>query len=163
VKIADTLKIEREPLLEAYRQELTFWPAKSSGPEDKLPQNRFAIKSKQKITIIGIVGAAVLAILIFLAFQFSAFLGNPQLEVTNPREDNSISANQIIILTGLVNPQDKLTINNEEVLAKSDGSFEKEFALQSGPNAVEFKAKRFLGKEISVTKIITYQPETISE
>ena len=162
-KIADTLKIEREPILEAYKQELSFWPAKSSGAEDKLPQNRFALKSRKKITILIILALVVLTVLIFLAFQFSAFLGNPQMEITNPKENNSISNNQIIVLTGIINPQDKLTINNEEVLAKNDGEFEKEFALQPGPNAVEFKIKKFLGKEIRITKIITYQPETIIE
>lgn len=163
IKIADTLKIEREPILEAYKQELSFWPAKSSGAEDKLPQNRFALKNRKKITVISILALTILSILIFLAFQFSAFLGNPQMEIINPKENNSISENQTIILTGIINPQDKLTINNEEVLAKNDGSFEKEFVLQPGPNAVEFKIKRFLGKEIRVTKIITYQPETIAE
>ena len=162
-KIADILKIDVNSLLEAYKQETLLWPAKSSGPEDKLPPNRFALKSKRKITVIAAAVAGVLAILIFLAFQFSGFLGNPQIEITNPVENETIVASPTIKLAGIINPQDKLTINNEEILAKSDGRFEKDFSLQPGPNAVEFKVKRFLGKEVIVTKIITYQPETVTE
>ncbi len=162
-KIADILKVDGNSLLEAYKQEILLWPAKSSGPEDKLPLNRFALKSKRKIAIIGASIAGIMVILIFLAFQFSGFLGNPKIEIINPVENNIVVNNPIIKLAGITNPQDKLTINNEEVLAKSDGRFEKDFSLQSGPNAVEFKVKRFLGKEITVTKIITYQPEMITE
>ncbi len=162
-KIADILKVDGNSLLEAYKQEILLWPAKSSGPEDKLPLNRFALKSKRKIAIIGASIAGIMVILIFLAFQFSGFLGNPKIEITNPVENNIVVNSPIIKLAGITNPQDKLTINNEEVLAKSDGRFEKDFSLQSGPNAVEFKVKRFLGKEITVTKIITYQPEMITE
>ncbi|OGM89644.1 hypothetical protein A3J77_01625 [Candidatus Wolfebacteria bacterium RBG_13_41_7] len=162
-KIADVLKVDRDSLLEAYKQEILLWPVKSSGPEDKLPLNRFALKNKRRAAIIGVSAAGVLVVLIFLAFQFSGFLGNPKIEIINPAENNIVVNNQIIKLAGIINSQDKLTINNEEVLAKTDGRFEKDFLLQSGPNAVEFKVKRFLGKEIVITKIITYQPETITE
>lgn len=162
-KIADILKIDVDSLLEAYKQETLLWPAKSSGPEDKLPLNRFALKSKRKIAIIGVFITGILVILIFLAFQFSGFLGNPQIEITSPAENNIVVNSSMIKLSGITNPKDKLTINNEEVLAESDGRFEKNFSLQPGPNAVEFKIKRFLGKEITVIKIITYQPETITE
>ena len=162
-KIADILKMDSNSLLEAYKQEILLWPAKSSGPEDKLPINRFALKSKRKITVIGAAAAGVLAILIFLAFQFSGFLGNPKIEITNPVENYIVVNNPVIKLAGITNPQDKLTINNEEVLAKSDGRFEKDFSLQPGSNSVDFKTKRFLGKEITITKIIVYQPETIVE
>lgn len=162
-KIADILKVDSNSLLEAYKQEILLWPAKSSGPEDKLPINRFALKSKRKITVIGAAAAGVLAILIFLAFQFSGFLGNPKIEITNPVENIVTVTNPIIKLTGIINPQDKLTINNEEILAKSDGRFEKDFFLQSGINSVEFKVKRFLGKELTVPKIVIYAQETISD
>ncbi|MFA5099001.1 MAG: helix-turn-helix domain-containing protein [Candidatus Paceibacterota bacterium] len=162
-KIADVLKIDVDSLLEAYKQEISIWPAKSSGPEDKLPPNRFALKNKRKITIIGASAAGILAILIFLAFQFSGFLGNPKIEIINPVEDSIVINSPIIKLTGIINPQDKLTINGEEVLAKTDGRFEKEFSLQPGPNEVKFTVKRFLGKEITVPKMIIYQPETITE
>ena len=162
-KIADILKIDIDSLLEAYKQETLLWPAKSSGPEDKLPLNRFALKSKRKIAIVSVSITGILVILIFLAFQFSGFLGNPQIEITSPAENNIVVNSSIIKLSGITNPKDKLMINNEEVLAESDGRFEKNFSLQPGPNAVEFKIKKFLGKEITVIKIITYQPETITE
>ena len=162
-KIADILKIDSNALLEAYKQETSVWPAKTSGPEDRLPPNRFALKNKKKITIIGVSIAGVLVILIFLAFQFSGFLGNPQIEITNPVENELTIDSSIIKLTGIINPQDKLTISGEEVLAKSDGRFEKDFSLQSGPNSVEFKVKRFLGKEITITKIVIYKQEAITD
>jgi len=166
VKIADVLKIDRESLIRVYKQEMSFWPAKTSGPEDKLPPNRYALKSKKKLTAVAIGGAAILAVIIFFIFQFSSFLGNPKLNIDIPlltKDGVYLSKDPVVKITGSINPSDKLTINGEEILSKSDGTFEKDLLLQQGTYGIVFKVKRFLGKEITENKLIDYSPDNIPQ
>jgi len=156
-KIAETLKIDIDLLLKAYKQELPLWPVKVSGGEDKLPSNRYAFKFFSKKTII-IATIILLLIIGFLIWRFSNFFGMPRIEVFSPASNNLIVATSSIELSGKIDPRDKLVINNEELLAQVNGQFEKNFPLQIGINTIEFKVKRFLGKEIKIIRQVIYQP-----
>src|SRR3989344_1531730 len=52
LKIAEVLNMDGQELWRQYQKEMEI---KSSGPSDRLPENRFAIKSIKKSWIIGIV------------------------------------------------------------------------------------------------------------
>ncbi len=161
VKIAEILKIDGEALLRAYKQEISLWPVKTSGPQDKLPTNRFAFKvfGKKSIFIGGVVLIIAIILLLWRFDGFFGFFGTPQIDITNPETESLIVNADSIKLSGKVNPSDKLTINNEEILPQLDGQFEKDFSLQVGVNTIEFKVKRFLGKETNVVKQVIYQPQ----
>ncbi len=161
LKIAETLKIDSELLLRAYKQEISLWPVKTSGPQDKLPFNRYAFKFFGKKTIF-ISGIILFVAIIFLLWRFDnifGFFGTPQIDITNPTADNLIVSVNNIKLSGKVNPNDKLTINNEEILSQANGQFEKDFPLQIGINTIKFKVKRFLGKELIIIRQVIYQPQ----
>jgi hypothetical protein len=156
-KIAQTLRTDVEPFLRAYKQELSLKILKGSGPLDKLPSNRYAVKPfNKKIFIVG--GIVLIAVAAFLIWGTGEFLGTPNIKITSPAADNIIINNSTIKLSGEASRQDKLTINNEEVLIEKSGRFEKDFSLQPGINTIEFKIKRFLGKEITVVRQVVYQP-----
>jgi len=156
-KIAEILRIDRDLLLKAYKQELSLWPIKSSGPTDKLPSNRYAFKLFSKKIII--IAAIILLLVIgFLLWRFGNFFGMPRIEVFSPAGDNLIVAASSIELSGKIDPRDKLIINNEELLAQANGQFKKNFLLQIGINTIEFKVKKFLGKEATIIRQVIYQP-----
>lgn len=157
VKIADVLKIDSSPLLRAYKQEISASALKTSGSSDKLPFNRFALNPLIK-KIVVILGAILVLIVFCLVWQTSGFLGIPKIKIINPPTDNVIVDSPTINLSGEVGVRDKLIINTEEVLPEKDGRFEKDFSLQPGINTFEFKAKRFLGKEIKIIRQVIYQP-----
>jgi len=160
LKIAEILKMDSESLLRAYKQEISLWPIKTSGPQDRLPFNRYAFKFFGKKTIF-IGGIVLLAAIIFLLWRFDnifGFFGTPQININNPTTDNLIVNSNNIKLSGKINPSDKLIINNEEVLSDSNGQFEKDFPLQIGINTIEFKVRRFLGKEATIIRQVIYQP-----
>lgn len=157
IKIAEILRIDSDVFLRAYKQEISLRPLKTSGPEDKLPFNRYALKPLHRKTAI-IVGIILLLAIAYFFWRIDDFLGTPQIEIISPASDNFIVNIPSIKLLGRVELRDKLTINNEEILADKTGYFEKDFPLQVGINTIEFKIKRFLGKEVKVLRQVIYQP-----
>lgn len=153
MKIGQTLDIDGKALWDIYRNQN---PVRTSGVQDRLPINRFAIKSSNKKLIIA--GAILLLAIAVLIWKGNDFLGTPKLDITNPVLNNFVTTTSTINLAGDISPKDKLTINGEEIIVDSSGHFEKDFPLQQGVNTVEFKVKRFLGRETTVDKQIIYQP-----
>lgn len=154
MRIAQVLDIDGESLWSVYKKTLDL---KTSGETDKLPSNRFAIKAK-KISRKGWI-IAVIAVLILglVGFEASKYFGASSIDITNPPVDNFITSDTIIILRGKIDPQDKLTIKEEDVSADENGYFEKEWSLNPGPNLLEFKVKRLLGREVKIERQIIYQ------
>ncbi len=152
-KIAEVLEIDGEELWKIYKNEI----ASQIKVPDRLPINRFAGRPfGKKIIAIGII--SVFAI-IYLILRADDFLGVPKIEIIVPAGEKIIVYEPLIKLSGRVNNfRDKLTLGGEEIFISEDGRFEKEYWLQAGINTVEFKIKRFLGKETKIVKEIIYQP-----
>ncbi|MCR4275360.1 MAG: helix-turn-helix domain-containing protein [Candidatus Wolfebacteria bacterium] len=157
LKMAEVLNLDGGSLWQSYSKTLI---SKTSGSEDILPFNRFALKpvSKAKIAV----GIVVLFAIIYFGWRAGGFFGTPAIEITNPATDNFIIKDPIINLTGKINPQDKLTINGEEVTTDGKGYFEKYWDFHFGPDNItaklEFKVKRLLGKEVVVDRQIIFRP-----
>ncbi len=157
-KIAEILNLNPELLLEIYKRENLTQTIKSSGAHDKLPSNRFAVKSPNKTIIVTVI---ILFVLIgFFIFSFDDFFGTPGIEITSPVMDNFTTNLPSIKLIGKVdNLRDKLTINGEEILIGDNGFFEHNFSLQAGLNTIEFEVSRFLGKEIKIIRQVIYNEQ----
>ncbi len=164
--IARILEIDSEPLWHEYRKESEI---KRSGESDKLPSNRYAPKPFNKMALV--ITLAVLVVIAFLIPKIADFLGRPSIEIISPPSDMYQAQQDTFILSGKIsNPQDKLLVNDSEVVVNPDGSFEKQVSLNSGcnNNVFEFTAKRFLGFSTSVKRTIclitspTQQQETTS-
>mgnify|MGYP000123683166 CR=1 FL=1 len=151
MKVSAALGIDADYLWNIYKKEITLGIKRS----DKLPINRFAPQRKnRKKTIMLIV---LFFVIIYLVFRIDDIVGIPKIEIIRPAESGEITNEQSVKLSGnLNNFFDKLTINNEEVPVEKNGNFEKEYQLQPGANKIEFKVKRFLGKEIKVEREIIF-------
>lgn len=149
-KIAGVLDTDPNLLWRSFRQSSDI---RSSGSDDLLPANRFSLRkiSSKKVWIV----LAALVLLGFLGLRVNSILGMPTLEVSLPET----TADQTINVTGKVNPGDTLTLNNEVIYLSEGGQFEEEVQLEPGLNTLEFRIKRFLGRETKVTKQIFYQPQ----
>ncbi len=152
MKAAEILGVNGDYLWSVYKEEATLGIKKS----DQLPVNRFAPKKKRKKLIL--VAIISFFAIIYLAFEIDDLLGIPEIKINRPADSGKITSEQFIKINGTVSDFfDKLTINNEEIPIEKNGQFEKEFQLQPGANKIEFKVKRFLGKEIKVEREIIYQ------
>lgn len=156
-KLAHILDFDKETIWRLYKEQA---PLQSSGAWDKLPSNRFAIQSINKKWLIIGLGATFLVL--YLITNVYQILRNPNLEVTDPVVESSISETSSIILKGNVDSSNTLTINGEEVFVDKDGHFIKEQILQPGLNTIEFMVKKFLGKEYKVIRQVIYQPPVIN-
>jgi cytoskeletal protein RodZ len=151
-KIARVLDLNSSSVWKIYTEEFSV---ATSGPVDHLPRNRYAIQAvNRKWLFIG-VGAFI--VFLYLTLNASRLFGRPSLEISTPPSDTTTTNLATILLAGTVNPQDKLLIDNEEVIPDSTGSFSKEYALQPGLNQIQFTVSRFLGREMTVTRKVIYR------
>ena len=154
MRIANALEIDGEALWNVYKNTLSL---KTSGDKDKLPINRFAFKDKKIGKKKIIIAAIAVLILIFAGFKASKYFGTSSLDISNPPFDNYTTNDPNIYLRGKIDSQDNLTINGENVSVDSSGYFEKQWALNPGPNMLEFKVKRLLGKTVTIDRQIILQ------
>lgn len=154
LKIAKAFRLNGEELWETYRNELSL---KISGQNDKLSSNRFALPKKaNKKNIIFIIISIL--VIVYLSFQWRNIFGTPKLEIITPASSEIFVNSNPFKVTGLTDQKNKLIINGEEIVINSTGWFEKDINLQKGPNIIEFEVKKFLGKEIKISKQVIYQP-----
>ena len=147
-KIAVVLELDKDDLWQTYKDETGN--AAFSGPDDRLPTNRFAIQSvSNKIIIFGALG---ILIIIYLGWNIDKMIGLPNLKITLPSADTSTVTAPTISIEGQTDYSSKLTINGEQIYLDKDGSFVKEISLEEGLNSIEIIAKKFLGREIKITK-----------
>ncbi|MDD4931192.1 MAG: helix-turn-helix domain-containing protein [Candidatus Colwellbacteria bacterium] len=153
-KIASVIGIDPEPLQESYRR----LNLKTSGREDYLPKNRFAIAKSKK----GWIAAVIILLIVgyFVSVRLNALLGIPSISINLPEKvaDNSFieTRDPIFIAEGDILPKDSLFINNEAIPVDGNGHFSKEMALDGGLNTFEIRVKRFLGREKTIIRKVFY-------
>lgn len=148
-KISNALGVESDLLWQIYRSSTE---SLSSGEKDTLPINRFALRKLNSGLAISIL--LVVLVIIFLAFNFNRIIGKPTLDVNIPESTNE----EVFNVEGLINPSDVLTLNGELIYTDEEGNFEKRVQMEPGLNTLEFKIKRYLGRETTLIKQIFYQP-----
>lgn len=150
IKLGDVLDFDPEPWWKEFKEKQTL---KASGPQDRLPYNRFAIKTTHKYLWLTITALIVLG---YLGFRFYPIFGKPQLTVIYPKEPLISVKDDTITLTGVANG-DKVTVNREEIAVGDDGMWQKRVQLQPGLNTIEITAKKFLGKETKIIRQVIYE------
>ncbi|MDO8470152.1 MAG: helix-turn-helix domain-containing protein [bacterium] len=156
LKVAETLSLDGSSLWQAYVREHT--DIRRSGKRDTLPENRFTTSRwLSKRLIIAIVVAAL--IITYLIVRLPAITGTPALSVTSPVGRVVVTAPSFI-LAGTADPADEVSVNRELLRLGPDGSFTKQVRLEPGFNTFVFQAKRFLGREVTRTEQVFYQPES---
>lgn len=153
-KIAQAMNNDGGELWNLYKKEAGE-TLRASGKTDKLPANRFAVKKLNKKTLAAIIVAVL--IIAYLLFRANDLIGLPTLKLTANLDDAVVFRSPLTI-NGEVGPRDIVAVNGENIPVGDDGSFEKEIALQPGTNAIEFKIRRLLGREITEIKRVVYQP-----
>lgn len=122
---------------------------------DELPKNRFSRESYLKYMVAGTI------IFLLVVYGFSRFYkisGTPFLDISYPRDNMAVVSENPISISGRASNTDELKMNGESVQIQQDGQWKKEVFLQAGINTIEITAKKFLGREIKITRQIIYQP-----
>ena len=152
-KISEILEIDFDVVWRRYSRESAI---KRSGEKDVLPQNRFALRSIKKSSLI--IAALIIVILVIGLPALSNFFGKPSLEIISPAGDTEIVSQQSYQVRGVVqNPKDRVFINGTEVPVAPNGSFEIQKNLDPDANTFAISAKRFLGGETTITRNVFYK------
>ncbi len=152
VKLGRILDFEPDPWWKELKDKQSL---KAAGSQDKLPQNRFALKTTSKYLWLAL---AALAILGYLGFRIYPILGKPQLTVAYPGEAVSSVGDGTITVWGTSGDGDKVFVNREEIAVGVGGRWQKRLQLQPGLNTIEVTAKKFLGGETKVIRQVVYEP-----
>jgi len=148
-KISNALGADNDSLWQVYRSSTETI---SSGEGDRLPVNRFAIKRLGSGKIL--LALAGLLIIVLLGISADRIIGKPTINVAVPE----ITDQEVITVSGSVDPRDRLTLNGELIYTDDGGGFMKDVQMEPGPNTLEFKARRYLGRETTLVKQVLYQP-----
>lgn len=151
-RIADFLGMDGQALWRLFREE---HPVRAPGVADRLPSNRFIIQSEGKKWIIIVL---VFLAILYIALRLPSLIGTPSLELEAPDAALTTTSASPLRLSGRVSAGDSLLINKENISVDADGRFQKEWPLEPGLNTFEFAVKKFLGREIKITRQVIYQP-----
>lgn len=152
IEIGKILDFDGEEIFKKWKEEAQS-EVKMSGPQDRLPQNRFSRRPIAKYFWFGLLGVLILS---YLVLQLPRLLGLPEIAVNNPREPRIFYGEEKILISGTVANANEIYINKERVEIK-DGLWEKEVVLFDGLNAIEITAKKFLGGEAKAVREIIYE------
>lgn len=152
IKIGGLLDFDGEEVFKRWKEEAQE-EVKMSGPQDKLPHNRFSRKPIAKYFWLGLLGILVLS---YLVLQLPRLLGLPEIVISNPREPRISYSEDRILVSGTVTNANEIYVNSERVEIQG-GSWQKEVALFDGLNTIEVTARKFLGGEAKATREIIYE------
>jgi len=151
LKIADVLNMDGEELWLEYKKNTSI--IRTSGKHDRLPENRFTSIQMNKKIIVAIVIIAI--IILYIAFRIPSLLGGPNMFINF--DNNLVVSTSTFVISGKIDPENKLTINGETLYPDKDGKFEKTVKLLPGFNTFNLKTKKFLGGEKNITRQIFFK------
>jgi cytoskeletal protein RodZ len=155
VKLGDILGFDPDEWWDRIKEEDTVH---RSGAADRMPDNRFNRLQGRALLwgliIVGLVG-------IYIAARFTTIIGEPRLILTEPTADISSVSASTLVFRGTIKNGDSLTIDGASVYLSQDGSFSADVLLRPGANTIELKAKKILGREITLTREVYYDDSQI--
>ncbi len=132
---AQYLGLDIEYILALYRREFdeTKFPIKKMRHEKR----RFFITPPRIINFAF--ALAIVTFLIYLVVQYSSVFSSPKLEITSPKEDETISVPAIQI-SGVTEKDATVSINGKFVAIDENGNFSTQYMLTDGKNQIEIIA-----------------------
>jgi transcriptional regulator with XRE-family HTH domain len=154
------LELDLDELLALWRREYasTFDKKKDEkfSKLKALEPERFVITPS--VLTITFVVAMLLVFFIYLFMQYRQYTDAPKLDIYYP-EDNIVVEDDVLDLTGKVELDSEVFINNQKILANPDGSFITSIKLREGINTISVKSVNKLNKETEAIRTIIYRPE----
>lgn len=138
------LGISEQKLMALFRRDY------KTGKSEYVPTYRKKTYTKTKSFFFSVKGGLFIivagAILAYLGFQLSSLFVGPELVVSSPRHDSSVSES-VVEVAGETDPYAVLEINGESTYVALDGKFKKSLYVFSGEQKIRIVAKNRFGKE----------------
>lgn len=155
------LGLNPEKLIKLLKQELEIFykineSEQKENKEDLKPQKILITPKTIKYALVIFL---IIACLIYLGWEINKIFSPPELIITNPQPD-LITQENFVKIEGQTEPEVKITINDQEILADQAGYFEKQIDLQTGLNTIQIVAKkRFSREKVEIRQVLVKEVE----
>lgn len=153
--MADAVGLNREQAVALLRRD---YPPKASKPAQVNPKPEVPREFRvgPQLTFILGVGAVIVAIVLYLVFQYMNFMRPPMLTVASP-EENVVVLSDELQVSGKTDPNTTVIVNTQPALVDDGGNFTTIIEVTERMTNVEVRAISRAGKETRVTR--TIRPE----
>jgi len=131
------------------------YPPKSLNINPK-PDVESKFKWSPKITFIVGISTVVLFVLGYLGIQYMRFISPARITIESPKEGQIVLGGSVMVF-GSSDPDAKITINGQPVLADEDGKFSYKIEVVPTTSEIVIKAISRSGKERTISRKITVQ------
>ena len=108
---------------------------------------------------IASVSCVVFIAMLYLGFKVEAIIRPPELFVTTPASDILVDGKYIEV-QGITEEESVVTINGQDVLVNTDGSFSERINLSNGINEIVVTARKNHSKENTILrKVVVREKE----
>jgi len=151
---ADFLGVNDKALIRIFEKEKEIKKNLKKGKEKKdekikpLKISSFTFTPRKMIITAAIVAVAV--IIFFIYKEVGTFNSAPRLVIISP-ENNSETSEKVAVAEGVTEKDAQLYINDQLVTVNDEGRFKENITLQSGSNAINFKAVNKFEQETQET------------
>lgn len=82
---------------------------------------------------------------------------NPKLELAGPDDNSTVNGDKkFVVVSGLTDPEDTMTVNGHIVVVNPDGSFSYQQSLNDGDNTIDISASDSAGNQTKTTRHVKY-------
>lgn len=146
------LGLDAERLLAIFRRQYDEKNSKITFLEQEKPHFVFTPNHVLAVVILLITGLFVL----YLSNEYRIYRSAPSIVISTPSEFETIPGNTIVV-KGRTQPETAVTINNQKIEVKNDGSFSQEVNLLPGNNTIIIVATNKFDKTTEIKRNIKSQ------
>lgn len=125
-------------------------------PRQKVKGARLAIWNRY--VKFGLIVFAVIVIIGYFGHQVSEVLAPPEIVLLTP-EDRSLTHEAVVTVSGIVDGEATVYVNNQPVVVNADASFSVDVDLQEGLNVILVEAERRYSRTARVERYIVFDPQ----
>ncbi len=124
-------------------------------PRQKVKGARLAIWNRY--VKFGLIACAMIAIIGYFGYQISEVLAPPEIILLTP-EDQSLTHEAVVTVSGLVDGEASVFVNDQPVVVNADASFSVDVDLQEGLNVISVEAERRYSRRTRVERYVVFDP-----
>ncbi len=148
------LNLDTEKLLAIFRREFS----ENKNPPrilDSLqnPINNKTFRLTPTRVLISVIFSLVLIFFIYLWFQYRFLVDAPFLEVSQPPDQLSTTSSEVVV-SGRTDPENKVSINEQEISVDQNGKFSQQIKLSEDVNNIVIIATAKSGKSTQVQRSV---------
>lgn len=148
------LGLDTQKLLAIFRREFSDRknpPRILESFANPLDKNKWQITPTKFISFLVVF--LIFVFFVYLWFEYRFLAGPPNLQLSQPQDQETVLQDSVMVI-GKVDPESKITINNQQVSVDSNGSFSQEISLNQDINKLIIVATSKFGGSSRIERTV---------